>query len=82
MLIVPIGQLATHLLPYWNWLDAQVVVATQAPLVAWNPVEQVTQNDALKQATQFAEQARHFWLRLSGKNPFPQLDTHLALRRN
>jgi hypothetical protein len=51
-------------------------------LVAWNPVWQVTQKEALKQATQLAEQARHLWLRLSGKNPFPQLETHLPLRRN
>ncbi len=70
------------MLPYWSWLDVHEVVATQAPLVAWNPDWQVMQKLALKQEAQLAEQVRHFWLRLSGKKPLPQLLTQDPLRRN
>jgi hypothetical protein len=63
-------------------LDEHEVVATQAPLVAWNPDWQLMQKPALKQEAQLAEQVRHFWLRLSGKKPVPQLLTQEPLRRN
>jgi hypothetical protein len=54
------GHEATQALLYWNWLEAHEVVATQAPLLAWNPLWHVIQKPALKQATQLAEQVKHF----------------------
>ena len=58
------------------------VVAAQAPLLAWNPDWQVIQKLALKQEAQLAEHVKHFWLRLSGKKPVPQLFTHEPFKRN
>lgn len=35
-------------------------MATQAPLLAWNPDLQATQNDELRHEAQLDEQVKHF----------------------
>jgi hypothetical protein len=59
------GQVDTHELPNWSWLAEHEVVATQTPLLTWNPDLHATQKDELRHEAQLDEQLKHFWLRES-----------------
>jgi len=54
------GHVETHELPNWSWLAEHEVVATQTPLLTWNPDLQATQKDELRHEAQLDEQLKHF----------------------